>query len=341
MLATPADQVRAEIRRVYAPAPLPAVLQPFIDDPPAAVAALAELVRAYWERALAPHWPRIRALLEGDVLHRARQLADGGAQRLFGDIHPELRFADDTLFIDMPFDGHLDLGGRGLLFVPSAFTWPRPAAAIEEPWQPFVVYPARGIASLWEPGRAAPPAALAALLGRRRAPCSPRSAPRARPPSSAARSSSRRAASPSICRCCATPASSTPTASGAWSSTPARRPATPSCKSPEGAHRPRPRRLAPSAHPLRRRVPRGDPRGRATSPLRPPTTPSRGRSGACGWPAAGSGSCRSTRRASSPGPARGSRCCAEGSRPSPTARRRAASPGRRWAGASRTSRAAT
>ena len=169
MLATPADQVRAEIRRVYAPAPLPAVLAPFIDDPAAAVAALAEVVRAYWERALAPHWPRIRALLEGDVLHRARQLADGGAQRLLGDIHPELRFADDTLFIDMPFDGHLDLGGRGLLFVPSAFTWPRPAAAIEEPWQPFVVYPARGIASLWEPGRAAPPAALAALLGRRRA----------------------------------------------------------------------------------------------------------------------------------------------------------------------------
>jgi hypothetical protein len=169
MLATPADQVRAEVRRVYAPAPLPPLLQPFEDDPPAAVAALADLVRAYWERALAPHWPRIRALLEGDVLHRARQLADDGAQRLFGDLHPELRFADDTLFIDMPFDGHVDLGGRGLLFVPSAFTWPRPSASLEAPWQPFVVYPARGIASLWDPGRAAPPAALAALLGTRRA----------------------------------------------------------------------------------------------------------------------------------------------------------------------------
>ena len=169
MLATPADQVRAEVCRVYAPEPLPAVLQPFEDDPAAALSALAELVRAYWARALAPHWPRIRALLEGDVLYRARQLADGGAQRLLADIHPELRFADDTLFIDMPFDGHLDLGGRGLLFVPSAFTWPRPSASLEAPWQPFVVYPARGIASLWDPGRAAPPAALAALLGSRRA----------------------------------------------------------------------------------------------------------------------------------------------------------------------------
>ena len=36
MLATPADQIRAEVLRVYAPAPLPPVLQPFADDPPAA-----------------------------------------------------------------------------------------------------------------------------------------------------------------------------------------------------------------------------------------------------------------------------------------------------------------
>src|SRR5215218_3117734 len=167
MLATPPGQVAAEVRRVYAPEPLPPALTPFVEDPERALAALAELVRAYWERALAPHWARIRALLEGDVLYRARQLADGGARRLFADIHPELRFADDTLFIDMPFEGHLALDGRGMLFVPSAFTWPRPSASLEA--QPLVVYPARGIGALWDPARAAPPAALAALLGARRA----------------------------------------------------------------------------------------------------------------------------------------------------------------------------
>ena len=69
----------------------------------------------------------------------------------------------------MPYEVTADLAGRGLLFVPSAFTWPRPAVSVEPPWQPFLVYPARGIAALWEPGRAAPPAALAALLGARRA----------------------------------------------------------------------------------------------------------------------------------------------------------------------------
>src|SRR3954467_11376667 len=169
MLATPAARIRAEVRRTYAPEPLPPALRPFEDDPEAAVAALAALVRGYWERALAPYWRRIRALLEGDVLPRARRLADVGAQRLLAEIHPELRFADDTLSVDMPFEGAPALGARGLLLGPSAFTGRRRAASVEPDYQPFVVYPARGIAALWDPARAAPPAALAALIGARRA----------------------------------------------------------------------------------------------------------------------------------------------------------------------------
>ena len=69
----------------------------------------------------------------------------------------------------MPYELEADLGGQGLVLVPSAFTWPRPAVAAEPPWHPFLVYPARGVGGLWEPGGAAAPAALAALLGERRA----------------------------------------------------------------------------------------------------------------------------------------------------------------------------
>ena len=146
MLATPAGQVRLELRRAYDGRELPEVLSPLLRDPARELPALADLFRAYWERALAPVWAQVRALLEGDVLYRARQLADGGAKRLFADIHPEVSFAEDTLRIDMPYELTADLGGRGLLFVPSAFTWPRPAASVEPPWQPFLVYPARGVA---------------------------------------------------------------------------------------------------------------------------------------------------------------------------------------------------
>jgi hypothetical protein len=169
MAATPADEVRAEVQLAYRRTELPAVLRPFVDEPDAAVAALAELVRAYWDRALEPHWPRLRALLEGDILYRARQMADGGAHRLFADIHPEVRFEDDALWIEKKVDVSYTLDGRGLLFVPSAFAWPRMTAITEPPWQPTLMYPARGVATLWDPGTGAAPEALAALLGPRRA----------------------------------------------------------------------------------------------------------------------------------------------------------------------------
>jgi DNA-binding transcriptional ArsR family regulator len=169
MLATPPEQVTAEVQFAYRDRALPPVLEPFINDPKAAVAHLAEVVREFWELTLAPYWERLRALLEGDVLYRARQMADGGAEALFADIHPEARFFDDALHIEKPFEEDMSLDGRGLLFVPSAFGWPRLLALTEPPWQPTLMYPARGVATLWDPGQSAAPEALAQLLGRRRA----------------------------------------------------------------------------------------------------------------------------------------------------------------------------
>ena len=170
MAATPPAQARAEIQRSYRRRPpLPAVLEPFVDDPAGGLAALAELLRAYWDRALAPYWPRVRALLEGDVLHRARQMADGGAERLFADVDPTVSWSDGVLSIDKPAQQSVDLEERGLLFVPSVFTWPDVVLVTDPQWQPTIVYPARGVGTLWEPGRPAAPDALAALLGRVRA----------------------------------------------------------------------------------------------------------------------------------------------------------------------------
>jgi len=166
MVATPAHQIRAEVRDSYRRRPLPSTLEPFLEDPSVAVLALVQLVRAYWDRTLAPHWPRIRALLEGDVLYRARQIADGGAQRLFADVDPTVRWADGVLRIAKRAEGTVDLAERGLLFVPSVFVWPAVLVITAAPWQPTIIYPARGVGALWEPGAPAAPGALAALVGR-------------------------------------------------------------------------------------------------------------------------------------------------------------------------------
>jgi DNA-binding transcriptional ArsR family regulator len=169
MVATPADRVRAEVRHSYAHRALPPELEPFIEDPARAVATLARLVRAYWERSLASHWPRLRALLEGDVLYRARRMADGGAQGLFADLDPAVSWKNGMLRIVKRVEATVELDERGLLCVPSVFVWPAVLLITAAPWQPTLIYPARGVGTLWEPGHPRPPRALAALLGRSRA----------------------------------------------------------------------------------------------------------------------------------------------------------------------------
>ncbi len=78
MLETPDEQIAAEVRYGYEGAPIPAVLEPFLSEPRKAIEALAGLMREYWVRCHAENWPRMRSLLEHDVLYRSRQIADGG-----------------------------------------------------------------------------------------------------------------------------------------------------------------------------------------------------------------------------------------------------------------------
>jgi hypothetical protein len=172
MLATPAAQIRAEVTRCYEDAALPPELEGFLSRPRAAVRALAELLRAYWELVLAEHWPRMKSLLEHDILYRSRQLADGGTRELFADLDPSITWQDDGLLrVEKRdcADSPVQLDERGLLLLPSVFAWPKVVLVTAAPWQPTLAYPARGVGMLWEPERPAPPDALSRLLGSGRA----------------------------------------------------------------------------------------------------------------------------------------------------------------------------
>src|SRR5881397_1541387 len=46
-------------------------------------------------------------------------------------------------YIAMAWRGEVELGGRGLLLVPTAFSWQRPSLITLDPWQPSLIYPAR------------------------------------------------------------------------------------------------------------------------------------------------------------------------------------------------------
>lgn len=139
-------------------------------DPARSVALLSDLLEAAWHALVAPDWPRLRTLLEADVAHHSRRLAEVGFARLMGELSPRLAFEDATLSIrGMRGDHSRVLGGQGLVLVPSVFAWPDVVSGYEPPWQPAVVYPARGIGGLWTRPSATAPEALSRLLGRARA----------------------------------------------------------------------------------------------------------------------------------------------------------------------------
>lgn len=168
---TPLAQVEEELARCRAglgDAAARAALDDLLADPAAARAMLAAAIERAWQALVAPSWPRVRALLSADVAYRSRLLAEGGLRAVVDRLDPRIRWRGASIEIETPFDAEVRLDARGVVLMPSASVWPNVTAITDPPWQPTVVYPARGIGRLWEDAR--PPAeALARLLGGTRA----------------------------------------------------------------------------------------------------------------------------------------------------------------------------
>jgi uncharacterized protein DUF5937/helix-turn-helix protein len=145
----------------------PAVLAVLRD--PNVVTILADMLDVVWHELIGPDWPALRAVCERDVLHRAAALTRSGWAGAIDGLNPRVRWRDGGVEVTHRADGRIDLAGSGLLLVPSVYVWPNVSVYTEPPWPHAVIYPARGIAALWEPAAAPPPEALAALVGKSRA----------------------------------------------------------------------------------------------------------------------------------------------------------------------------
>lgn len=170
---TPVEIVRRDLLATHAPGRLPAPVRDAETPRDADVRRLrdmlCEVLLRYWDRALQPDWPRMRSLLEADVVYRARQLAVGGARSLFVDMHPNVTWHDGVLRIDRMIGRHrVAAAGRGLLLLPSVFAY-KPVPPMSPDESPWLAYPARGIATLWATPPSASAAALSALIGAPRA----------------------------------------------------------------------------------------------------------------------------------------------------------------------------
>ncbi|WP_031160908.1 ArsR/SmtB family transcription factor [Streptomyces durhamensis] len=168
--ASPADRVRQDLDHLARhQGHLGPRLRILHADPPSGLTKLVQEMETYWELALAPYWARIRAVLDADIFHRARTVAEHGAGRLFNDLHASVSWDGNALRLvrrkrNMPRRS----AGAGLLLIPSAFTGPGLRTRVRPPDPPQLAYPARGVGELWESRPATGACALAPVLGRSR-----------------------------------------------------------------------------------------------------------------------------------------------------------------------------
>lgn len=172
--ATPLDQVAHELRDAAAnPRAAPAVVAGVIGllaDPARSLQRIVAAQRTCWEQLIRPFWATIDDLLAADIAHRAAAAATTGLASVLDGLHAGVSWSDGILQVSGGAHGlSEDVRGRGLVLIPSVFVWPDMVAVTDPPIQPMLVYPARGVGTLWPPAPARDPGALGELLGGSRA----------------------------------------------------------------------------------------------------------------------------------------------------------------------------
>ena len=154
--ATPAAAVRASLHRVWEGHPWPESARELAARPRESLTEIAAELGECHDRLIAPHWDRIRPVLEADIAYRAGLLAGGGARSLFSDLHPDLRWSGGTLTLTDTDQGppvfKIMLGPDGVVLMPSVFNWPQVSLSRATSTQTIMLYPARGAATVWESG---------------------------------------------------------------------------------------------------------------------------------------------------------------------------------------------
>ncbi len=137
---------------------------------PKTLTELATSLRAYYQEAISPHWPTVRAAVATDRASRLHAIHTGGNQRLLATLHPKIRWLAPILEIHgRHVAGDLHLSGRGLRIIPSYFAWRAPTVLEDKTLPPVLVYPIDRQLALTGGTIQPDNSALVALLGATRA----------------------------------------------------------------------------------------------------------------------------------------------------------------------------
>lgn len=168
----PPHQLRAELETVWCGRAMATAAREVLGDGPAGARRVAAALAAYWDTALAPHWDRMRAVLEADIAYRARQAALSGISAMMNDLHPQLRLDHSAIHLvkkSTPCSRTWETGGTGVLLMPSIFVGPDISFDPGTLGSPAITYSPRELHTAWENSTSTATAdPVSALMGKGR-----------------------------------------------------------------------------------------------------------------------------------------------------------------------------
>ncbi|MFC9689354.1 helix-turn-helix domain-containing protein [Kribbella sp. NPDC056951] len=167
VLSTPRQRMRRELDLVTPPRGSAAWVAALANGRAADLTALGTAMQTYYDRALAPYWPTIRARVRAEYLLRTRLHSDDGISGLLGSLRPALRWEPPVLEVNGPTSRDIHLNGRGLTLIPSYFNWHNPMTMYDPELPPVVIYPSGRLGG--DPQSVASGNGLGELIGSTRA----------------------------------------------------------------------------------------------------------------------------------------------------------------------------
>ncbi len=169
---TPAGQLVEQVRWLMADPIAPqswrtaqaAMHQKMLRAPEAALKTLVRLLETYWQLALDPHWSRMRTQLRLDVRSRMQVMENAGTAAVFSSLNERVQWSKNTLTSQSKYEYRMELGGQGLVLVPSVFCGPEVLKMLP-PLQPMIIYPKPWASNTWDRETEASARPLAGLIG--------------------------------------------------------------------------------------------------------------------------------------------------------------------------------
>jgi DNA-binding transcriptional ArsR family regulator len=166
--AMPRTFVRAELRRLTGQGqPITSWLRGLDERDDAAWLRMDHAVRAGHDALIGRAWPKVVRSYRTELAWQGRRLAEHGLEAVLGGLHSSTRWRDLTLEVDVPKDAVVQLDGRGVTLVPSAFWTGRPLVGLPIDGSILIVYGALTPVPLVDEEPGSDP--LGELLGRTRA----------------------------------------------------------------------------------------------------------------------------------------------------------------------------